>query len=134
MERDNNLVKEFKEALAGFNALVATMKERVYDLNDDIEENLNIIEEAYNEIEADNEELREIAEATNASNSITEINVEATGILKDSDNVLDKMYALVEDGYINSEEYVLVGDDGDEVERDEEDDTDYVAPNTAENS
>lgn len=132
MENKNSsrdLIKSFRAAVAGVNKLVGALKERVYELNDDINKQVNIIEDAYNVIKLDRSEIAEIYGATQSVvDDVSEVQEEAQATLEDSAVVIDDMYPLVEDRYITDRDYILIEESGDEVAKDEEETDDYISP------
>ena len=128
MEHNTTLVKDLKHTVSTLGNVLEAIKQRVYDLNDDINENVAAIEEAYNEIKADKAELAEIVEATkNIVCNVEEIHEEAKGTCEDGENIINDMYPLVEDSYIEDLSYRLIESNGKEVARDRVEKTDYVA-------
>lgn len=128
MEHNDNLITTFKTAVNNFNEVLKTMQKRVYELNSNIDDNIEIIQAAYDEIKQSNAELREIVEATDgATTIIDEINEEASGVVEDGEYFIEKMYPLVEEKYIEDDDYDLTEENGTKVPADEEDENDYLA-------
>lgn len=125
MTHDNTFINELRTSFANLTNLI---NGRVTALDRDIEENIETIQVAYDNIKADKTELREIAVcAYEFATAMIDTHEESEAFAAEGDCVIEDMYDLVEDNYLVDPDYKLVEEDGEEVERDEEYADDYKA-------
>lgn len=102
MTHDKTFITELSN---GFAQITALIKERVSVLEKDVETQVGIIQVAYDEIKADRAELKDIANCVaDFAHTMFDTNDTAECAYEEASNIIEDMYDLVDDEYINDEE------------------------------